>query len=577
MNPKTGILMKPLSSFLQSSLFCALVVVPSAVEAQFTKPPRPAVYVLPNVSLVEADGSRSDGMTIVVRRGLIEALGRDLPVPAGAKVLEGDSLFVYPGLIDAEGGAKYRFPEPQVDSSQLTAWNPPRSAQSFTPHLRVADHLTATGGELAGRRQQGIVAEAVLPGGRLMPGRGTVIALRPEAELPGQLVVHEALGPTMSLRGASGVYPATLFGVIAFYRQMFEDAKHHQAQERAFRQAATGVAPPVWDADLAVVNDLLAGRTRAFFRADNDRDIRRVLALASEYGFHPVIVGGDEAWKVARELEEANVPVLVSLDFPEPKRWKPPKKKTGSTDTTQVADTVAVDTTAATEPEVLDAGAEREKIRLEAIYGNAGRLAAAGVRFALTSGGGKADLLEGARKTIEYGLDREAALAALTSTPAGLLGLDYAGDVAVGRPANLVVADGPLFAEGTTIRYTLVEGRLEEGRKARGAGDEEPAIDLTGGWTLTMSTEGGEFTLTLKLTQTGGVFQGTAEGGFGSGTVTGGSLSGTEVAFTLSIPDAEVEADFTGAVEGEDLAGTASSNQGSFSWTATRTTGPREN
>jgi imidazolonepropionase-like amidohydrolase len=122
------------------------------------------------------------------------------------------------------------------------------------------------------------------------------------------------------------------------------------------------------------------------------------------------------------------------------------------------------DTAEAQEPEPLDAAEEREKQRLEDIYANAGRLAQAGVSLALTSGGGEADLLEGARKAIEYGLTEEQAVAALTSTPASLLGVGYLARVEEQMPATFVVTDGPLFDEDTKILYTFVEGELEEGK-----------------------------------------------------------------------------------------------------------------
>src|SRR4029079_2406163 len=108
--------------------------------------------------------------------------------------------------------------------------------------------------------------------------------------------------------------------------------------------------------------------------------IRRVLDLSDRYKLKPVIVGGDEAWQGADLLKARNVPVLVSLDFPKAQYWKPEEKKDAG---------------------ALDVAELKEKKRLEEIYANAGKLAQAGVRFALTSGGGKADLREGARKAIE--------------------------------------------------------------------------------------------------------------------------------------------------------------------------------
>ncbi len=158
----------------QLALLAALAW-PSGAAAQFSEPPEPAAYALQGVTVVRADGSQLAGVNLIIRNGRIEAVGADVAVPADAKPLEGDSLYVYPGFIDAAGKADYEFTEAEPDRSEIASWNPPRQAQSFMPHRRLADHLTATGADVADERKQGIVAAAVHPDGRLMPGRGALL------------------------------------------------------------------------------------------------------------------------------------------------------------------------------------------------------------------------------------------------------------------------------------------------------------------------------------------------------------------------------------------------------------------
>ncbi len=83
--------------------------------------------------------------------------------------------------------------------------------------------------------------------------------------------------------------------------------------------------------------------------------------------------------------------------------------------------------------------------------------------FALTSGGGEADIREGVRKAIEYGLSEDAALRAVTTAPAALLDVDHIAQVRAGMAATFIVTDGSLFGEDTKILYTFVEGELQEG------------------------------------------------------------------------------------------------------------------
>ncbi|MBE0593429.1 MAG: hypothetical protein IH616_13620, partial [Gemmatimonadales bacterium] len=442
---------------------------PATVYGQYDAPPAPAAYALQNVTVVRSDGSRQPGMTIVIRGALIERIGRDLPIPPDAEVLEGDSLMVYPGLVDAQGGAKVEMPEAEVDRQALKSWDPTREAQGFTPHRLAAAYLKATGKDLAKERAAGVVAGTVLPDGPVMPGRGAALLYRADADSPMDLVLQPALGSVFSVRGARGVYPSTLFAVVAFVRQSLENARHDGALLAAHERDPRGLEIPTWDPDYAVLRAVLAGEETVYFAVDRAEEIRTVLAVSEEYGFTPVIVGGDEAWQVADRLRERRVPVLVSLDFPSPKRWKPDKTR---------------DTTAAGQA---DPAVEREREELENLYANAGRLAAAGVTIALTSGGGKADLREGARKAIEYGLGETVALQALTSAPATLLGVPFLNRVEEGLPATFLVATGDLFDEDTQIAYTFVGGGMEPGKtKKTAAGGEEPAVDVSGVWSLTI-------------------------------------------------------------------------------------------
>lgn len=556
-----------------AALLAALIVAPAPAVAQFADPPRPAAYALQNVTVVKADGSRMAGVTIVIRAGMIEALGPNIDIPADAELLEGDSLMVFPGLIDAQGEAKYEFPSVEIDRSQIESWAPPRSVQSFMPHRRVVDHLTATGKDLESQRQKGIVAAAVLAGGRLMPGRGALLLFRKDAETPNELVVVPALGPTMSFRGASGVYPSQVFAVMAFIRQSFEDARREGVIQEAYARDPRELATPRWDPDYAVLREALSGAEPVYFVADIAEDIRNVLKLAGEYGFRPVIVGGGEAWRVAELLKRDNVPVLVSLDFPKPERWKPEKEKKGD----EPPDSVAAEEPQ--EEEELDPAEFREKERLENLYANPGRLAQAGVTFALTSGGGEADLREGARKAIEYGLPEAAALQAVTSTPAALLGVPSFVQVDEGMPATFIVTNGPLFGEETNITYTFVEGELERGTVKKEDADTgatvEPAVDMTGTWEVDLA---GEFTATLKLTQEGADFSGTFSFEMGSGTVKQGVVSGNSISFVvvLELGGETMEVQMEGTAEGDRASGSGDGPQGEFEWTAKRKGGPGE-
>lgn len=570
-----------LARLLPGLLVALAAASPAGLQAQHERPPPPAAYALENVTVVDAEGGRQEGVTLVVRGGLIETLRAGAPVPPGVRVLEGDSLLVYPGLVDAWGAAELEFPGPGGDDGgrdrEILPWDPPRTAQGFTPHRRVAEGLVATGEDLEESRRAGIVAQAVHPTEGLAPGRGAVILNRKGTEHPRNLIARAELGPTFTFDGARGSYPSTLFGVIAFHRQTFHDAARMALIQNEYRQNPSGLTAPRWDPDHGVYQEVASGRTPVFFHADGAEDIRRVLGLADEFGFRPVIVGGGEAWKVADELRERSVPVLVSLDFPAPRDWEPEEgeeeEEAMQEEQEEEQEEEEQEAREQESQEPLEPAAWREKERLENLYANAGRLAEAGVTFALTSGGGEADLREGARKAMEYGLSEEAALAALTSSPARLLGVPHVPRVEEGMSATFVVVDGPLFDEETDVTYTFVEGLLEEGGSS--GGGDPPAADLTGSWSMTMETDQGSFELDLTLEQDGNELAGRAEGGpSGRLDVRNGNVSGSNVRFTFVIDAGgeRLEISMNGIIEDPDhFSGTGSSDFGPMEFVAART------
>jgi hypothetical protein len=526
-----------------------LLALPVAGSAQYTDVPRPPAYALEDVTVVQADGRQTQGVTIVVRGALIEVMGGDAAVPADAQVLTGDSLVVYPGLIDGDGAADFEFPGDDIDRSRVEIWNAPRALKGFMPARPLVSHLTAVGADLDGARQEGVVAAAVHPRRAMMPGRGALLLFRGDADSPDGLVLQPQLGPRFELRGGPGVYPGTLFGVMAFFRQAFEDAYHRGLQVQAFEDDPRGMSAPAYDPDYAVLREVLDGLP-VYFEADDAADILRVLGLADEYGFEPVIVGGGEAWKVADQLREESVPVLVSVDFDEPRRWDPE------------ADSA------------LDAAAEREKRDLEDRYSNAGRLAEAGVTFALTSGG-TGELLEGVRKAVEYGLAESDALAALTRTPAELFGASYLTRLGPGLPATFVAATGPLFREDSRVAYTFVEGWKEEGATpGAGAGDPDEAAAFGGEWAMTVDAEGQVLMGVLRIQQDGATFTGTLTLEGDELQLRDGVINGNEISVIAVMEQGgeTLDVEITGTVEGDRASGEADAGPlGVATWTAQRT------
>jgi imidazolonepropionase-like amidohydrolase len=159
-----------------------------------------------------------------------------------------------------------------------------------------------------------------------------------------------------------------------------------------------------------------------------------------------VIYGGHEAWRETDLLKKTNTPVLVSLKYPERAQGADP---------------------------ALDEPLLTLELRDKAPTA-AGALAKAGVKFAFYSDGQSTprDLMRAVKKAIDNGLPADAAIRALTLTPAEIYNVsDRIGSIEKGKIANLVVADGDIFATATKVKYVFVDGtKFEPTEEATPAG-----------------------------------------------------------------------------------------------------------
>jgi hypothetical protein len=277
------------------------------------------------------------------------------------------------------------------------------------------------------------------------------------------------------------------------------------------------------------------------FEASSEREIVRVLDFAKEFNLKPVIVGGEEAWKVADRLKAENVPVMLSLNFPR--------------------------RTTAASP---DADPEPVRVlrnRVEAPQGP-GKLAAAGVRFAFTSGGASAwtEHLPNLRRAVDGGLSKDAALRAHTLGAAELLGVaDRLGSLEVGKAAHLAIVRGDLFDAASRVTHVVVDGAVitlpaatAAAAGGQGAGPAARAQGLTGTWTITAAIEGNDYTVTLSLVQEGEKLTGSMQGALGVAELTHGDMT-TEGDFRFTAPvtlrEGTEEAIFVGTLTGNAIRG----------------------
>ncbi len=408
----------------------------------------PRTFAITGARLVTVAGPPIESGTVVLRDGVIQAVGATVAVPPDAWVIDGKGLTVYPGLIDLGTSAPVDSPRAQPPQNPATREELERWKRGviLRPNFVAAEHIKTDAAEVHRFASAGITTVLAVPDGGVFAGQSALVNVVPPEDEPqigaqadvrtGLLVVKTpvALHVALGARTPTNAYPNSLMGVIAFARQTWLDVQHYRLATTAWLRKPTAVERPAHDPALEALGAALERRLPVAFEAGLDREIRRVLQMATEFKLDPIVTGALEADQVAAELKAAGARVVYSLNYP-------------------------------TRPRTLAPDAD-EPLRVLRQRANAPKVPAAleraGVRFAFQSGGLRdpKDFVRNAARAVKEGLPSDAAVRALTIDAARIAGVaDRLGSLEPGKMANLIVTDGDLFAEQTKIRHVFVDGR----------------------------------------------------------------------------------------------------------------------
>ena len=435
-----------------------------------------SVVAIRNAKIVTVSGPVINKGTVVVRNGLIEAAGENVPVPADAWVVEGEGLTVYPGLIDALSTVGMPGAAPAAAGAtggrgQTTITTPaaPTTAAAAAPRAMgpedrpqttsweiAADQISPSDPRIETVRGGGITTAVTFPTRGIFAGQGSVIDLI-SGEKAGEMVVASPAGQYISMsggRGFGGGFPTSLMGVIAYIRQVYLDADHYKLVKEAYARDPRGMQRPEYDRALEGV----MASPRILLPANRLVEIDRMLRFAAELKQPAILYGGREAYRggAADLLKKYNVPLLVSLRWPEFPRDEDPDNEP-SMRTLEAIDK-----------------APSAPVALQK----------AGVKFAFYSDGidTPRDLQRAVKKAIDAGLSREDAIRAMTLSPAQIYGIDNrVGSVEAGKIANLIVTRGDLFDDRTRVEMVFVDGKQYKPAEAAPAGGRGMVTEGPGG------------------------------------------------------------------------------------------------
>ncbi len=388
---------------------------------------RQGTFAVTNARIETVTHGTIENGTIVIRGDRIEAVGADVAVPAGAEVIDGTGLTVYPGLIDA--GTTLGLTEiGAVDET-----NDSREVGDLTPQMEALTAVNPNSVLIPVTRVSGVTTVLTEPGGGLFPGVAALINL---------------VGYTPEQMHAGGVRMMVLQFPAAGRRGFFDQRSEediNKAAEKALKQlnetwdaavlyaridSAYKAHPepgrrPEYVPEMAALMPVVRGEMPLMIRVDREKDIRQALEWVKQRGLTNVVFSGvAEGWRVADKIAEAGIPCLVGPVLSTP---------------------------------------TRESDRYDKAYANAGLMQQAGVKVAIRSGESEnvRNLPYNAGFAAAYGMGREEALRAVTINAAEIFGVadDY-GSLEPGKKANLLVADGDPFETKTQVHHVFIDGFL---------------------------------------------------------------------------------------------------------------------
>ncbi len=373
--------------------------------------------------------------TILIENGKITAVGSDVQVPAGADVLDAAGKYIIPGMIDAHchtgvfsDGVGWN----HSDGNEMT--------DPVMPHLRAIDAIHPEDKAFQDLREAGVTCIGTGPGsGNLVGGQTAVVKTR--GRTIEEMLVRFPVGMKMALgENPKRVYgeqkrtPSTRMGNAGTLREwltkaqgyLAKKAKHEQklADFKAGAKDAKEPDPFEIDLKLEALGKILTQEIPAHIHAHRADDIMTAIRIAKEFNLDLILIHATEGYKIADILAAEGVPcvpgpILISRSKYELRELNPK---------------------------------------------NAAVLSKAGVKVAIQTDQMSAvrHIRLDAAVAINEGMSDEAALRAITLTPAEILKVDdRVGSIAVGKDADLVILSAhPFDVAHGRVELVLIEGEV---------------------------------------------------------------------------------------------------------------------
>jgi imidazolonepropionase-like amidohydrolase len=419
------------STALRFRLFAALATcmaasAPLALSAQvrMTVPPQSQPVALRGATIHTVTNGVIQNGTIIFDAGRITAVGANIPIPAGTKIVDVTGKHIYPGLIDAYS---------TVGISEIGAVdmsNDVNEVGDFNPNVRTDVAVNAESRHIGTSRSQGVLTTLTTPGGGLISGMSSAMALEGwsweemSLESAAALNVNWPDPNQRGGRGGRGGGGGGQNGNRATYEERVQELKNYFAEARAYRDAVAAGETVRTDARYAAMIPALDRKIPVVVSANGTSQINDAITWAKQENLRLIIRGGDDAIHVADRLRADSIPVILTSTMDAP---------------------------------------NRDHEGYDAAYSRAAQLHKAGVKFAISGGSGSlyTDRLPyEAGVAVAFGLPEEEAIKAVTINAAEFMGLsDRLGSLEPGKQATLLITTGTPIDTRSDILQAYIQGR----------------------------------------------------------------------------------------------------------------------
>lgn len=407
-------------------------------------------YLFTGARIHVAPGQVIEKGQLYIKDGKVIDVGPRVEGAQSARKIDLSGLVIHSGFLDPYvGGSKVGLEQSEEEQATPVSGNHPRVHDDYL----VSQSLELEENSFKKFRDLGFVVVAVAPEKGIFRGQSAVYKtgtdigendLLLEAQAYSTLALEE-LG-WGKLKGQN--YPLSMMGCVALIRQTFLDSAWYFEKRR---EVGSGTERPEFQGSLESLNEVTSNKRPLVAESTDFLGVLRMLELTKELGLANVsyVLSGEE-WRGLNwisTLLSRDSKLILPLNFP-----SAPSLGSGFT-----------------EDDI-----EHDSLRTWfAAPGNPRWLEERGFPFSFTTHRLKniAKLEERIQNALAAGLSKRAALAALTTEPARILGLsENYGTLEIGKSASFVIRDGDLFSGNTVIREVWVDGSRHLDLKSLGKG-----------------------------------------------------------------------------------------------------------